>query len=78
MNNRNVGALKIKGGPTESGGEPVGGELVPMDKLSLFFSQYGLLLLLLLIPLAYVLYKKRGTVFGPIVRLHTAFWRLTH
>lgn len=61
-----VEALNLKSGPTQSGGSyppppvPVGGEMVPIDKLSVFLSNYWILvILLLLLPAALVLYKKR-------------------
>lgn len=64
-------ALSVKSGPTESGevappppvlpSSPVGGEMIPVDKLSIFLSHYWLLLILLfLAPFAFILYKKRG------------------
>ena len=60
-----VEALNLKSGPTQSGAAPlpsgpVGGEMVPIDKLSVFLSNYWILvILLLLLPAALVLYKKR-------------------
>ncbi|OGD53405.1 hypothetical protein A3K80_05475 [Candidatus Bathyarchaeota archaeon RBG_13_38_9] len=68
-----VDALKVKSGPTESGVEvpPVGGEMLPIDKLGVFSSSYGVLILILLIlPIAFVLYKKRGLalkLFTPLI-----------
>ena len=68
-----VDALKVKSGPTESGVEvpPVGGEMLPIDKLGAFSSSYGVLILILLIlPIAFVLYKKRGLalkLFTPLI-----------
>jgi hypothetical protein len=65
---RRSGVFRIKAGPTESGFterqppsyHPVGGEMLPVDKLSVFLSQYWLLILLLIVfPAALVLYKKR-------------------
>jgi len=58
-------ALTIKSGPTESGngngGYPtVGGEMLPVDKISVFLSSSWLLILLILIlPIAFILYRKR-------------------
>lgn len=80
----NVDALSLKRGPSESGilapppqPHPVGGELAPIDTFSVFMSQYGfLLILVLLIPLAFILYKKRSSVMNLLVRAHMAFWRL--
>jgi len=62
-----VEALNLKSGPTQSGAVqpgnpsgPVGGEMLPVDKLSVFLSNYWILVvLLLLLPAALVLYKKR-------------------
>jgi len=65
---RNVDALILKAGPTESGATtspppgPVGGEVIPIDKISLFLSQYWFLIAILLLPVAYVLYKKRSMI----------------
>ena len=64
---RRSGVFTIKAGPTEGGAaepppsyHPVGGEMLPVDKLSVFLSQYWLLIvLLILFPAALVLYKKR-------------------
>ena len=60
---KRVDALTIKSGPTESGEISVGGEVISIDKLSLFLSQNWLLILLLLLPLGFLLYKKWPTVF---------------
>jgi hypothetical protein len=60
---KRVDALTIKSGPTESGEVSVGGEVISIDKLSLFLSQNWLLILLLLLPLGFLLYKKWPTVF---------------
>jgi hypothetical protein len=65
---RNVDALILKSGPTESGATtspppgPVGGEVIPIDKISLFLSQYWFLIAILLLPVAYILYKKRSMI----------------
>ncbi|MCP8310391.1 MAG: hypothetical protein L6N95_02535 [Candidatus Methylarchaceae archaeon HK01B] len=73
MRKRHVDAISLKSGPTESGGipqrppiepsTPVGGELLPA------VSQYWLLILLLLLPLGFLLYKKRSTLFPWILKL---------
>ncbi len=65
-------ALTIKSGPTESGEEvPVAGELVPVDKLSVFFStSWILILLILILPVAFILYRKRDAtlkILSPLV-----------
>jgi hypothetical protein len=62
---KRVQGLNIESGPTESGTNnghvPVGGEMFAADKLSVFFSNYWILLvLLLLLPFAAFFYKKRG------------------
>jgi len=75
-------AFKIESGPTESGLiarrriSPVGGEVLPVDKLSVFLSQYWILLLLILIPFSYILYKKRNTIPTAIYKLQTILTRL--
>ncbi|MGB6681559.1 MAG: hypothetical protein WBF08_09605 [Candidatus Bathyarchaeia archaeon] len=74
-------ALIFKPGPTESGREPVAGELVPVDKLSVFLSSSWILILLILIlPVAFILYRKRDVtlkVLSPLVsRLYD--YRLLH
>jgi len=62
---RKVDGFSLKAGPTQSGAVPaptpypVGGEIVGIDALSVFLSKYWILLLLLLIPVAFALYKKR-------------------
>jgi hypothetical protein len=61
---KRVQGLDIKSGPTESGiatgHVPVGGEMFAADKLSIFFSNYGILLVLLvLLPLVALFCKKR-------------------
>jgi hypothetical protein len=68
-------ALTVKSGPTESGfGEatsPVGGETVPVDKLSVFLSSSWILILFILIlPVAFILYRKRYVtlkIFSPLI-----------
>ena len=52
---KRVDALTIKSGPTESGVESVGGDVLSVDKLSLLLSRSWLLILLLLSPLSFVL-----------------------
>jgi hypothetical protein len=62
---RRVQALTVKSGPTKSGEPasppaPVGGEMLPIDKISVFLSSSWLLILLILIlPVAFILYRKR-------------------
>ena len=71
MNSRRIQALNIKSGPTESGREPVAGELVPIDKLSVFLSSSWILILFLLaVPIAFILYRKRDAtlkILAPLV-----------
>jgi len=71
---RRIQALTVKSGPTESGlppRTPVAGELVPIDKLSVFLSSSWILILLILVlPIAYVLYRKRDVtlkILTPLV-----------
>ena len=63
MKSKRTQALTLKSGPTESGtlaSTPVAGELVPVGKLSIFLSSSWILILLILIlPVAYILYRKR-------------------
>jgi len=63
---RRTQALTLKSGPTQSGEPaspppaPVGGEMFPIDKLSVFLSSSWILILLILIlPVAFILYRKR-------------------
>ncbi len=70
MKKRHVDGLNIKAGPTASGIEPVGGEIVPINKLSLLLTQYWFLIIMLLIPFALLLYAKRGMamkLFSPLI-----------
>lgn len=68
MAKRNVDALTLKAGPTQSGvqpppPQPVGGEIIPIDKISVFMSQYWVLIAILVaLPLMFVLYKKRSAL----------------
>ena len=62
---RRTQALMVNSGPTKSGDiselPPVGGEMVPIDKLSVFLSSSWILILLIMIlPVAFILYRKRG------------------
>jgi len=81
-----VEALSVKSGPTESGvpttpppSHPVGGELLPVDKLSVFLSQFWLLMFLIfLLPVAFLLYKKRSVAlkfFSPLLSRFFEFQR---
>jgi hypothetical protein len=74
MKARRTQALTIKSGPTESGTvmEPsVGGEMVPIDKISVFLSSsWILILLILMLPVAFILYRKRDValkLLNPLV-----------
>ncbi|MCW4042183.1 MAG: hypothetical protein NWE90_00480 [Candidatus Bathyarchaeota archaeon] len=72
---RRIQALTFKSGPTESGfnhdGHAVAGELVPVDKLSIFLSSSWLLIILILmLPIAFILYRKRDVtlkILSPLV-----------
>ena len=64
MKVKRIQALNVKAGPTESGGimeePPVAGEIIPVDKISVFLSSSWILfLLILMLPVAFVLYRKR-------------------
>ncbi|MGB6680926.1 MAG: hypothetical protein WBF08_06355 [Candidatus Bathyarchaeia archaeon] len=62
MKARRIQALTVKSGPTVSGdyATPVAGEMVPVDKLSVFLSiSWILILLILVLPVALILYRKR-------------------
>lgn len=68
-----IEALTLKSGPTESGvsspsPSPVGGEIIPIDKLSLLLSHYWLFLILLLLPFGFLLYKKRHFILRLLLR----------
>jgi hypothetical protein len=73
MTKKRIDALTIKSGPTESGNGPpsnfVGGDVVSIDKLSLLLSNNWVLIILLLLPLSFLLYKKRNAVFHRFLRL---------
>jgi hypothetical protein len=62
---RRMQALTFRSGPTESGEinsihHPVAGELVPVDKLSVFLSSsWFLIILILILPITFILYRKR-------------------
>ena len=72
---RQIQALNFRSGPTKSGGSqefrPVAGEMVPIDKLSVLLSSSWILILLILIaPIAFILYKKRDAtlkILSPLV-----------
>ncbi|MEE9458344.1 MAG: hypothetical protein V3V84_01130 [Candidatus Bathyarchaeia archaeon] len=69
-----IEALNVKSGPTESGDQstPVAGELVPIDKLSVFLSSsWILILLILVVPIAFILYKKRNVTLKILTPLVT-------
>jgi hypothetical protein len=87
MKRQKIEAFNVKSGPTESGiedgvggldgfGGEVGGEVFSIDKLSVFLSQYWLLLLLILIPFSYVLYKKRHALPKVFYKMQTIIIRL--
>jgi hypothetical protein len=48
---------------------PVGGEVVGINTVSVFLSTYWPLLVLLVVPLAFVFYKKRSAIPKWFVRL---------
>jgi hypothetical protein len=72
-----VDAFSFKEGPTESGGpsnlvpispEPVGGEIIPFDLLAAL-PRHWIILVMILLPLAVILYKKRDVTIPLITRL---------
>ncbi|MCX6660473.1 MAG: hypothetical protein NTX81_08905 [Candidatus Bathyarchaeota archaeon] len=71
-------ALTFKSGPTESGAvatsNPVGGTLLPIDKLSVFLSNFWfILILLLLVPFGIIFYKKRDVALKSFMPLISRF-----
>jgi hypothetical protein len=65
MKAKRTQALTLKSGPTESGGfmesPPVAGEIIPIDKISVFLSSsWVLILLILMLPVVFILYRKRN------------------
>ena len=71
---KHVEALSVKPGPTESGTvrplhDVVGGELLPVDKLSLFLSQYWILIVLMAVPLGFLLLKRRSMFMRLLLKL---------
>ncbi len=70
MKKKRVDALTIQSGPTISGAQNnfVGGDVVSIDKLSLLLSNNWVLIILLLLPLSFLLYKKRNKVFYRFLR----------
>ncbi|MFC1507362.1 hypothetical protein ACFLQ6_09890 [Thermoproteota archaeon] len=74
MKAKRTQALTLKSGPSPCGIEaptPVSGELIPVDKLSIFLSSsWILILLILVIPVAFILYRKRDValkILNPLV-----------
>ena len=69
MKKKCVDALTIPSGPTISGEisangiNIVGGDVVSIGKFSLLLSNNWVLIILLLLPLSFLLYKKRNIVF---------------
>ena len=76
MTKKQVDALTIPSGSTVSGvvngtgrvQDFVGGDVVSIDKLSLLLSNNWVLIILLLLPLSFLLYKKRNAVFHRFLR----------
>ncbi|MEE8571297.1 MAG: hypothetical protein V3S97_09955 [Candidatus Bathyarchaeia archaeon] len=74
MKKKRLDALTIQSGPTASGvpngngKRIVGGDIVSIDKLSLLLSNNWVLIILLLLPLSFLLYKKRNAVFHRFLR----------
>jgi hypothetical protein len=64
---RKVDGLSFKAGPTQSGSAtpsppPVGGEIIDINLVSVLLARYWPLIVLLMVPLAFVLYKKRTAI----------------
>ena len=76
----NISAFSIKEGPTESGipipppnnlhvtPSPVGGEIVPLNLIQII-PKHWIIMLILLLPAALVLYKKREVAIELITRI---------
>ncbi|WP_455280633.1 hypothetical protein [[Eubacterium] cellulosolvens] len=80
MKTRRIQALSFKIGPAEAGfrPEPVGGEMVPVEKLSVFLSSSWILILLILIaPIAFILYKKRDATLKMLSPLVSRLFEFT-
>lgn len=83
MKDTGTQALTVKSGPTESGfgdasGPTVGGEMVPVDKISVFLSSSWLLILLVLIlPVALILYRKRDVTLKTLIPLVSRLFEFT-
>ncbi|MGB6679756.1 MAG: hypothetical protein WBF08_00350 [Candidatus Bathyarchaeia archaeon] len=82
MKARRIQALNFRSGPTKSGSTqelpPVGGEMVPVDKLSVFLSSSWILILLILIlPVAFILYRKRDVTLKFLSPLVTRLFEFT-
>ncbi len=84
MTKRKVDGLSFKAGPTHSGlistpptptPFPVGGEVVGINTVSVFLSTYWPLIIMLLIPLGFALYKKRYAMPKWFLRLMYLFNR---
>jgi hypothetical protein len=74
MKGKRTQALALKSGPSPCGIEapsPVSGEIVPIDKLSVFLSSSWILILLILVlPVAFILYRKRDValkILNPMI-----------
>ncbi len=80
---KRIQALTVKSGPTESGsggynGGTVGGEMLPVDKLSVFLSSSWILILLILIlPVAFILYRKRDVTLKILSPLANRVFEVT-
>jgi hypothetical protein len=77
---RRIQALNFKIGPATAGNipEPVGGKMVPVDKLSVFLSSSWILILLILIaPIAFILYKKRDATLKILTPLVSRLFEFT-
>ena len=81
MAKRKIDGLSCKAGPTHSGlmstpPPPVGGEMVDINMVSVFLSQYWPLIVVLMVPLAYALFAKRNAFPKWFLRLMYQLKRL--
>ncbi|WP_455369507.1 hypothetical protein [[Eubacterium] cellulosolvens] len=84
MRTRRTQALTVRSGPTRSGKPapspaPVAGEMLPIDKLSLFLANsWIIILLILIVPVTYLLYRKRDATLKFLHPLVSRLFEYTH
>ena len=83
MAKKRIDGLNIKAGPTQSGllstpppANPVGGEVVDINVISVLLTQYWPLSVFVLIPLALALYAKRSALPKWFLRMIYRFRRV--